>query len=605
MATKVSNFTAADDLDGTEIVPVIQGGANRRTTVQKIADKANAASIIDDAVPANDKVFSSEKTEQLINDIELTPGPAGADGESAYQIAVDNGFVGTEAEWLTSLQGAEGPQGPQGVQGVPGTDGTDGTNGTNGVGVPVGGTTNQILAKASNTDYDTAWVDAPTGSSVSGTTGRISVTAGVIDIAAAYVGQNTITTLGTIATGTWQGTAIASGYGGTGFSTYAKGDIIYASAVNTLAKLAAGTDGYVLTLAGGIPIWAAASGGTSLPSMTGQSGKYLTNDGTTASWGVLTGWAITGNAGTDGGTTNFIGTTDARNLVVKTNNIKAFTVTTAAQAIIMGDGNTPSKEYIYFRNIGFVSSSVGIGLTSGYGMGFFTGTNNAPFRWISGGISGTDLMSLGGSGLNVAGNISISGTLSGVTDLNISGTLSANLFKADGAFNIPRIYYRSLGATNNTGVGYQLISGMGSVQYFAKTADTGWSWTYGGDLQTTSANVQMNLTTLGLSVVKGIIAGTSSNITASAVLEARSTTQGFLEPHMTATQKNAIATPAEALQVYDSTVKCWGGYNGTAWQNFLYAADGTSKVTSGAPFTNDGYISVNIGGTVYKLMTTT
>lgn len=36
-------------------------------------------------------------------------GPTGATGESAYQIAVDDGFVGTEAEWLASLVGATGP----------------------------------------------------------------------------------------------------------------------------------------------------------------------------------------------------------------------------------------------------------------------------------------------------------------------------------------------------------------------------------------------------------------------------------------------------------------------------------------------------------------
>src|SRR5690606_19594689 len=76
-------------------------------------------------------------------------------------------------------------------------------------------------------------------------------------IASTYAGQNTIKTVGTIGTGTWQGTTIASGYGGTGFTTYATGDIIYASGVNTLAKLAAGTDGQVLKLAGGVPTWAA------------------------------------------------------------------------------------------------------------------------------------------------------------------------------------------------------------------------------------------------------------------------------------------------------------------------------------------------------------
>lgn len=50
-------------------------------------------------------------------------GPAGA---SAYEVAVGNGFVGTEAQWLSSLKGADGatgPAGPQGPQGEPGPAG--------------------------------------------------------------------------------------------------------------------------------------------------------------------------------------------------------------------------------------------------------------------------------------------------------------------------------------------------------------------------------------------------------------------------------------------------------------------------------------------------
>ena len=43
--------------------------------------------------------------------------------------------------------------------------------------------------------------------------------------------------------------------GGVGFTTYAAGDIIYASAANTLAKLAKGSDGQVLKLTGGVPAW--------------------------------------------------------------------------------------------------------------------------------------------------------------------------------------------------------------------------------------------------------------------------------------------------------------------------------------------------------------
>lgn len=53
---------------------------------------------------------------------------------------------------------------------------------------------------------------------------------------------------------------LAVANGGTNITTYATGDILYASAANTLSKLAAGTDGQVLTLAGGVPSWAATSG---------------------------------------------------------------------------------------------------------------------------------------------------------------------------------------------------------------------------------------------------------------------------------------------------------------------------------------------------------
>ena len=64
-------------------------------------------------------------------------------------------------------------------------------------------------------------------------------------------------------------------YGGTGQTTYATGDIIYASATNTLSKLAAGTNGYVLTLASGVPSWAAASGGLTVTSTTSNTNYNL------------------------------------------------------------------------------------------------------------------------------------------------------------------------------------------------------------------------------------------------------------------------------------------------------------------------------------------
>ena len=47
----------------------------------------------------------------------------GGNGKSAFEIAVENGFVGTEAEWLESLKGKDGVDGKDGEQGPPGKDG--------------------------------------------------------------------------------------------------------------------------------------------------------------------------------------------------------------------------------------------------------------------------------------------------------------------------------------------------------------------------------------------------------------------------------------------------------------------------------------------------
>lgn len=53
----------------------------------------------------------------------------GTDGKSAYEIAVEHGFVGTEADWLESLKGVDGKDGcdgRNGADGLPGRDGIDG-----------------------------------------------------------------------------------------------------------------------------------------------------------------------------------------------------------------------------------------------------------------------------------------------------------------------------------------------------------------------------------------------------------------------------------------------------------------------------------------------
>lgn len=111
-------------------------------------------------------------------------GPAGPAGRSAYQAAVENGFEGSEAEWLASLKGDTGEAGPAGTEGAPGRDGAQGPvgptgpqgpdgiqgdRGPAGPGLPAGGTAGQVPVKAGAEDYQTAWQD-PVGRSMAGQT---------------------------------------------------------------------------------------------------------------------------------------------------------------------------------------------------------------------------------------------------------------------------------------------------------------------------------------------------------------------------------------------------------------------------------------------------
>ena len=63
---------------------------------------------------------------------EMQTGANGKDGRSAYEIAKENGFVGTVAEWLESLKGRDGIDGKDGLPGKDGKDGLPGKDGTNG-----------------------------------------------------------------------------------------------------------------------------------------------------------------------------------------------------------------------------------------------------------------------------------------------------------------------------------------------------------------------------------------------------------------------------------------------------------------------------------------
>lgn len=63
--------------------------------------------------------------------------------------------------------------------------------------------------------------------------------------------------------------------------------------------------------------------------------------------------------------------------------------------------------------------------------------------------------------------------------------------------------------------------------------------------------------------------GTTTPAT-SAVLDVRSTSKGFLPPRMDSTQRNAITTPSAGLTIYNTTIKAYQVYNGTAWYSTVH-----------------------------------
>jgi hypothetical protein len=85
-----------------------------------------------------------------------------------------------------------------------------------------------------------------------------------------------------------------------------------------------------------------------------------------------------------------------------------------------------------------------------------------------------------------------------------------------------------------------------------------------GNTRSSGANTMQLQASAGVSVASSV-----TNPNASAQLDVSSTTKGFLPPRMTTTQKNAIATPASGLVVYDSTTNKLCCYDGSTWNDLF------------------------------------
>lgn len=104
--------------------------------------------------------------------------------------------------------------------------------------------------------------------SSSNSNNKVSFPAGTKDVFLTYPAEKAVqldasgnvSPLGTVASATWQATAVTTSYGGTGLTSYTAGDLPYYATGTTLSKLGIGTSTYVLTSTGSAPQWSNPTG---------------------------------------------------------------------------------------------------------------------------------------------------------------------------------------------------------------------------------------------------------------------------------------------------------------------------------------------------------
>lgn len=181
----------------------------------------------------------------------------------------------------------------------------------------------------------------------------------------------------------WSG-VLAESRGGTNQSTYATGDILYASAANTLSKLTAGADGEVLTLAGGVPTWSAATGGIAI-------GDTIT--GATAG-SVLFAGAL-GVLAQDN--TNFFWDDAANNLIIK-------------NTLTLGDASASNGQLVLRNSANAFTTTIQTGVTGASYTLTLPTTDGAANEFLQTNGSGVLTWAAAGNGITIGTTTITSGT---------------------------------------------------------------------------------------------------------------------------------------------------------------------------------------------------
>lgn len=420
----------------------------------------------------------------------------------------------------------------------------------------------QALVFESTTDGVT-WSTITTTStgvtSVSGTSNRISVspTTGlvVVDIDAAYVGQSTITTLGTISSGTWHGSVIGLTYGGTGanltpsnggifYSTGTVGAILsgtatanqallsgsstapawstatypptttvsqllYSSSANVITGLATANNGVLVTSAGGVP----SIGGTlptavqntitSLGTITSGTWHATVIDVTYGGTGdaSFTPYAVVCGGTTGTGALQQVSTLGASGYVLTSGGagtLPTWTNVTGAVTSVSGTANRISVSPTTGLVIVDIAATY-VGQTSITTLGALTtGSLAAGFTPVTVPLGGT------GNTTFTAYSLICAGTTATGTFQNVSGVgTAAQVLTSNGAAalptwqSIPSVTPAALTKTDDTNVTLTLGGSPSTALLQATSITAGWTGTLSGTRGGTGVNNGASTITLG------------------------------------------------------------------------------------------------------------
>ena len=284
-------------------------------------------------------------------------------------------------------------------------------------------------------------------------------------------------------------------------------------------------------------------------------------------YSLLTGTVPTFNQNTTGNAATATTATTAGTATTTTGNAGTATKLATARTIngVAFDGSeniniTASADAGTLTGTTLVATVTGSSLTSVGTLANLTVTNQ-----IAGSITGNAATA------TTAGNITATAntTLTSLSNLATVGTITSGVWSGTKV----AIEKGGTGLTSAGTAGQILTStGSGTLTWTNVSADA-------GTLTGTTLNSTVtgsSLTSVGIlsnATVNGkVIVGASSAASASAVLEASSTTQGFLPPRMSGAQRDAISSKAAGLVVWCTNCGQNGElqvYNGTAWTNMI------------------------------------